>query len=88
MQTPRFPNKIYPVDFTWSHRPKCSYERVASMKICCRLAVFGPGKLTKSPGKVLEKSWNIVGLMVYEPWYRHVEVNHSNIHDVRDGHEY
>ena len=38
------------------------------MKICYRLEIFGPGKLGKSPEKVLEKSLNLLGLIVHEPW--------------------
>ena len=53
--------------FSLSHRPKHSSEHVA-MKICCRFVIFGPGKLRKRSLKVLEKSWNLFGLMVYEPW--------------------
>ena len=32
--------------------------------------IFGPGKLRKRSLKVLEKSWNSFGLMVYEPCYQ------------------
>ena len=60
-------NRIYPVYFPWSHRPKRSNERVVSMKICHRFVIFGPGKLEKGSLKVLEKSWIFFKVMVYEP---------------------
>ena len=53
--------------FSVNHRPKHSSEHVVAIKIFCRFVIFGPGKLRKRSLKVLDKSWNIFGLMVYEP---------------------
>ena len=44
-----------------------SSEHGVAMKICCQFVIFGPGKLRKRSLKVLEMSWNLFGLVVYEP---------------------
>ena len=60
------------VYFPWCRKTKRSWNCVVSIKICFDLWFFLSWKIEKKswkgPGKVLEFVW----LMVYEPWFEHV----------------
>ena len=53
------------------------------MKSCYRFVIFGLGKLRKRSLKVLEKSWNLFVLMVYEPCTYWI----VNVFELENGHK-
>ena len=67
MQSPSFPNKILFNLFMLMQQISVVKIALFLLKICYRFLSSGPGKLRKSPWKVMEKSLDLFWLMGYEP---------------------